>query len=44
MGKKRSVTTVVAVKNPAGIFQFTWVLDLKILFPGLEYFIEGVVF
>jgi metal-dependent HD superfamily phosphatase/phosphodiesterase len=44
MGKKRSVSIVVTVKNPAGIFQFKCILDRKIISSGFEYFIEGAAF
>lgn len=32
------------MKNPAGIFQIEWVLERKILYSGLEDFVEVVAF
>jgi len=43
-GKKKPVDIVVTMKNPAGIFQIEWVLERKILYSGLEDFVEVVAF
>ena len=43
-GKKKPVDIVVAMMNPAGIFQIEWVLEGKILYSGLEDFVGVVAF